>query len=257
MAGPVTSGALAHWRWRLTRRRPVREVVVPIAGASESFMVVVPAEPGAVLDDTARAFVAAGGHRPWHIPYWATPWASGIAVAEAVVADPDPFRGRRVLELGCGLGITAMALAAAGANLVVVDVWPDTLAYCRYNASRHAGPSARVRTLLADWREVDGQERLHHAGRFDVVVAADVLYEKEDVAPLLDLLPRLVTAGGVAWLAEPRRTTSQAFVDRAAAAGWRSTVTEVTRDPWPADAGRATVRIHRYSMIPGPSETVR
>ena len=41
------------------------------------------------------------------MPYWATPWASGLFLAETVLARPEALRGRRVLELGCGLGTTA------------------------------------------------------------------------------------------------------------------------------------------------------
>jgi hypothetical protein len=45
------------------------------------------------------------------------------------------------------------------------------------------------------------------------VVAADVLYERESVAPLLELLPRL---GPVAWVADPGRCWADGFLARAA-----------------------------------------
>ena len=48
-----------------------------------------------------------------HMPYWATPWASGLFLAEVVLARPEALRGRRVLELGCGLGTTAVAAVEA------------------------------------------------------------------------------------------------------------------------------------------------
>lgn len=244
------AATLARLRWRLSRRRPVREIAVEIAGAPQVFVVYAPESPEAVLDDTARDYARRPATSTWFMPYWATPWASGIAAAEAVVADPAPFSSRRVIELGCGLGITAMALAEVGARLVLVDVWPESLAFARFNAVRQGGPGAQVRPLLADWRTAAGADLLLRSGPFDAVVAADVLYEADDVAPLFDLVPRLVRPGGVAWLAEPGRTTSRLFVDAAREAGWVSDVTSVTRDPWPAEAGRGTVRVHRYTSMP-------
>ena len=166
-----------------------------IAGAPQGFVVYAPESPEAVLDDTARDYARRPATATWFMPYWATPWASGIAAAEAVVADPAPFSSRRVIELGCGLGITAMALAEVGARLVLVDVWPESLAFARFNAVRQGGPGAQVRPLLADWRTAAGADLLLRSGPFDAVVAADVLYEADDVAPLFDLVPRLVRPG--------------------------------------------------------------
>ena len=246
---------MARLQWRLSRRRPARELVVPISGSERPFVAHAPESPEAVLNDTARDYARRPPTDTWFMPYWATPWASGIAAAEAIVADPAPFAGRRVLELGCGLGITAMALAGVGARLVLVDVWPEALAFARFNAMRHGGPGAQVRTLLADWRTPAGASLLLRSGPYDAVVAADVLYEADDVRPLFDLMPRLARPDGVAWLAEPGRTTSGLFVEAAADAGWFSDVTSVTRDPWPVDAGRATVRVHRYRTMPLPTNT--
>ena len=243
---------VARLQWRLSQRRPTRDLTVPISGAAQPFVVHAPADPEAVLDDTARDYARRSSAETWFMPYWATPWASGIAAAEAILADPRPFAGKRVVELGCGLGITAMALASAGADLVIVDVWSESLKFAHFNVLRHALLGARVRPLCADWRTEAGGRLIMDFGPFDAVVAADVLYEVEDVKPLFDLVPRLMRPHGVAWLAEPGRTNSRLFVDAAADAGWISDVSTVTRDPWPADAGRATVRIHRYSAFPHP-----
>ena len=44
-----------------------------------------------------------------NLPYWAELWPSGVALAGKITCDPRIVRGRRVLELGCGLGVTAVA----------------------------------------------------------------------------------------------------------------------------------------------------
>jgi hypothetical protein len=94
---------------------------------------------------------------------------------------------------------------------------------------------------------VAGQEACAGAGPFALVLAADVLYESEDVAPLLDLVPRLLTHGGAFWLAEPGRRVSLAFTRAAAERGWRDEPTECER-VWPHDSKPTRVTIHRYTL---------
>ncbi|MBI3972463.1 MAG: methyltransferase domain-containing protein [Chloroflexi bacterium] len=255
---------LATWRARLERRRRVREVRLAIPRAAATYVIAVPSDPDAVLDEVAESFRSAvvvavaerAGTRTGaragraaaepHMPYWARPWPSGIALAEVVFERSARVRGRRVLELGCGLGITATAACEVGAELVVTDCFSEALAFCRYNALRNTGRAPR--TFLADWREDRVRSRVVEAGPFDLVLAADVLYEAEDIAPLLRLVPELVAEGGEFWLAEPGRTTSGHFVEAASAAGWAAEQAAFERI-WPADAGRARVAVHFFRPV--------
>ena len=74
-----------------------------------------------------------------NLPHWAEIWPSGIALADAILAAPTTVRGQPVLELGCGLGTTAIAAIQAGASLTVTDYAPGALALCRVNARANAG----------------------------------------------------------------------------------------------------------------------
>jgi predicted nicotinamide N-methyase len=59
-------------------------------------------------------------------PYWAFPWAGGLALAKHIDARPETVRSRRVLDLGAGGGIVAIAAAKAGASAVLaaeIDVF--------------------------------------------------------------------------------------------------------------------------------------
>lgn len=236
-------------RRRLEHRRPVRDLLVLVSGAERPYAIAAPADPDAVLDEADPQ-----GAR--HMPYWATPWASGLFLAEQVLARAGAVRGRRILELGCGLGTTAVAVLEAQrgqGTLHTADVFAETLLYCRHNALRNTGRAPRM--LLADWRTREGREALIETGPFDLLLAADVLYEPEDVAPLLELAPRLVAptharhgrgepgGRGELWLAEPGRATSGRFVATATERGWAIGVTEAERD-WPAGGGHARVRVH-------------
>lgn len=166
------------------------------------------------------------------MPHWAKVWASGAALADVIVARPDAVAGKRVLELGCGLGVTAIAAVEAGAELTVVDYSDLPLACCRYNALRNTGRGPR--SLRFNWRRPDAQT-LTRAGTgrgYPLILAADVLYESRDIRPLLELVDALLAPEGEFWLAEPGRRTAQRFLNTAAELGWEGAGLQAP-GPWP------------------------
>ena len=178
------------------------EHVVPLP--ERELLVLAPRDGEALLSEEAFA------HEEF-LPYWAELWPSAVALARVVAR--RPLTGRRVLELGCGLGLPALAAAAAGGRVVATDWAADAVAMTERNA-RHNGLAldARVYRWDADPAQL---------GRpWPLVLASDVLYERRNVAPLLALLPRLTAAGGEVWLADPGRACAVEFLDGAAAA-WR------------------------------------
>ncbi|MGZ3677061.1 MAG: class I SAM-dependent methyltransferase [Ktedonobacterales bacterium] len=189
----------------------------------------------------ARAAVTAGVH----MPYWGLLWPSGIALAEEVLARPDMLRGRNALELGCGLGATATAALDAGASLLAADCFDEALLFTRYNSLRNTGQTPH--TVLLDWRTEAGRAACLAAAPFDLLLAADVLYEQENLDPLLALVPDLLAPGGAFWLAEPGRRVSQAFVAAARARGWRDDERVYERS-WPPDSDTARVTVHHFTL---------
>ncbi len=235
--------ALVRWRYRLAHRRPVRDVELTIEGTGARYLIALPAEPDRVLDELP-AHGSLAGDDDLRMPYWATPWASGLALAAEVLRRATGLAGRRVAELGCGLGITATAAVDAGAQVLAIDCFGEALAYCRYNVARNTGRVPHTR--LADWRVPAGRATLAAQGPFDLVLAADVLYEGEDIEPLLSLVPQLLRDGGECWLAEPGRVTSQRFIAAAHRAGWHASSWAASA-AWPAGGvSPAQVVIHRY-----------
>jgi predicted nicotinamide N-methyase len=141
-------------------------------------------------------------------PYWSVLWRSGIALAREL--DRMALDGLRIVELGCGLAVPSIAAARAGATVLATDSCPDALARAQRNAALNG---AALETTTVDWAEPDD---LVARGPFDVVLAADVLYERTSVHPLLRLLPCLAPS---AWIADPGRPAAEAFLARARE-GW-------------------------------------
>jgi predicted nicotinamide N-methyase len=162
------------------------------------------------------------------LPFWAELWPSGTALAGVVAA--RPLAGRRVLELGCGLGLVSVTAALAGAAVLAVDRSPEATSFAAANAARNG---VTLRTAVVAF---DQPQRLLREAPWDLVLAADVLYEQRNVPVLVWLLPRLVDAGGEVLLADPGRPMLARFLAGVDATGWR-------REQVATDAG--TVTIHR------------
>jgi predicted nicotinamide N-methyase len=137
-------------------------------------------------------------------PYWSVLWRSGVALAREL--DGMALDGLHVVELGCGLGLPAIVAARAGARVLATDACPEALPLVARNAAANA---ASVDTAAVDWT---APHELVARAPFDLLLAADVLYEEGAAAALLELLPQL---GPEAWLADPGRPTAGPFLAEA------------------------------------------
>lgn len=194
---------------------------------------IAPESPDALID-------VSDFNRDERLPYWAELWPSARALAAELLDGPLP-QGR-VLELGCGIALPSLALRWRGAEVVASDYYADALDFAVENARRNQiDPPA---TLLLDWREPPADLR-----PFDLVIAADVLYEHRNVAALAGVLPAVTAPGGRVLLADPGRTYLQPFREEMERRGWR--VAEVGRRavPGPASGHPLTIRI--LSLRPG------
>lgn len=107
-------------------------------------------------------------------PYWCFCWASGLALARWLAERPERVRGQRVLDFGAGSGVAGIAAAQAGAaEVVACDLDPQALAACRANAALNGVELGYSADFFAE------------AERFDLILAADVLYDRANL-PLLD-----------------------------------------------------------------------
>ena len=150
------------------------------------------------------------------LPYWADIWPSSTILArhflELAVARRKDSRPLRGLELGCGVGLVTTTAMIAGYDMIASDYYADALAFTRANAFRIVGTSPRARMI--DWRsfppDVDG---------LDLIVASDVLYEKEYARLLPGIFKRALAPGGMVMLADPGRIGVPDFVDECEGSG--------------------------------------
>jgi predicted nicotinamide N-methyase len=174
--------------------------------------------------------------RDERLPYWADVWPSSTALA-TVVSGLDG-RGRTALELGCGLGLVTVGALRAGFDVLATDYYEDALLFARRNGLSAADREPRTRHV--DWRAFPSD-----LGRFDLVLASDVLYEREYATLVADAIVASLAPGGVALVADPGRVALLSFVtaceQRGCAVGIRARV------PWSDGTAKQTITIHEIT----------
>lgn len=111
--------------------------------------------------------------------YWIFCWASGQVLASYLLEHPEWVRGKRVMDFGCGSGVVAVAAALAGAGEVIAcDIDPLAIEATRINAQLNG-----VELVLSD-------DYFNVSGDIDIIIVADVLYDRENFPWLQRFLER-------------------------------------------------------------------
>jgi predicted nicotinamide N-methyase len=161
------------------------------------------------------------------IPYWADVWPSARILAQRLSSHAGA--GQRLLELGCGIGLPAIVAAAAGYEALATDYYAEALEFTEANAQRNGVET--LDTRLVDWRRLPAD-----LGLFDLIVAADVLYEKPQAALVVEVIEKCLATAGLAIVTDPGRRTADALLEICRDRGLRATLAE--RVPT-TDAGAA------------------
>lgn len=190
----------------LRRRFRTRESELLLAGEMRAFLH--PASAEELIDEEAF-------EQDERLPYWADLWPSARVLADWIVGGDARPTPTRTLELGCGMGFVASALALAGHEVVATDYYEEATEFTAVNVWSVAGVVAETR--MVDWRRFPTD-----LGRFDLVVASDVLYERSYAEVVPGALDRALSARGRAIIADPGRIAVEAFVEACGSRGLRT-----------------------------------
>jgi predicted nicotinamide N-methyase len=167
------------------------------------------------------------------LPYWADVWPSARVLAERVVT--MPVDGRRFLELGCGAGLVSVAAAMAGFDVTATDYYDEALRFTAVNVLLNTG--VLIDTRIGDWRRFP-----HDLGRFELVVASDVLYEQAHAGLIAGVLDRTMTARGSAIIADPGRLAAPQFLEECKERGMPAAILD--RVPYEDGKIRQTIDLY-------------
>jgi len=197
----TSTNAIAPLREELTRR--FRTVTRELELAGRTVRLLMPANADDLIDE-------ADFDRDERLPYWAYLLPSARILAEELaVLRPS---GQRVLELGCGLGLVAMGAVLGGARVTATDYYEDATRFARVNV--HDATGATIATRMVNWVELPSD-----LGKFDLVIASDVLYEHRYASLVARAIAATLVRGGEAIVADPGRIALREFLDECDALG--------------------------------------
>ncbi|MEA3389993.1 class I SAM-dependent methyltransferase [Sphingobium sp. CCH11-B1] len=129
-------------------------------------------------------------------PYWAYHWGGGLALARHVIDHPQLVQGRRVVDLGTGSGIVAIAAALSGASrILAVDIDPYAVTAARLNAALNGTDIAIMRAdMLAG-----------PVPATDLILAGDFYYDEALAPRVSPFLERCVDGGIEVLIGDPWR----------------------------------------------------
>ena len=129
-------------------------------------------------------------------PFWAFPWAGGQALARYILDHPGTVARRRVFDAASGSGLVAIAAAKAGAiSAAAGDVDLNAVAAIGINA---AANDAAVSPRAFDFADRNAREA-------EVILAADVFYQRELAELALRFLRAAAESGADVLVADPGR----------------------------------------------------
>ena len=175
-------------------------------------------------------------------------WPATQALARVLAHAPSIVKGKRVLELGCGLGAVGLAAASSQAREVVLTDADEAVLECAAEAAVTTGLDRNVRTRVFDWADSSQVEELvENDEPYDLILAADVLYGEpapDLVASVLNvLLQKQPTAQAL--IADPvNRTLRTAFAIACAARGLR-----LAEGPMPGMEGMRLLSVSKQGYM--------
>ncbi len=138
-------------------------------------------------------------------------WPAGGLLAQAM--QHFDIAGKRILEIGRGIGLASLVLQKRGADVIASNMHPLAEVFLAYNAALNDLPALNYRQLRWDIP-------LPSLGRFDAIVASDVLYERDSADALSTLIGRHAETRAEVLITDPGRGNSARFSRLLAAQGF-------------------------------------
>lgn len=131
-----------------------------------------------------------------HFPYWVKIWEASIVLTDHLIRiglGPE----KEILEIGAGMGVTGLFLAAFGHKVTITDHEEDALELLRMNVEHNGLDHVSVRRL--DWNDPD------LTGTYDVICGSELVYDETCIRPIIDLFRRYLRPEATVFLAHDLR----------------------------------------------------
>lgn len=144
-------------------------------------------------------------------PLFGIVWPSSLVLASHMI-DYD-IAGKRILEVGCGIGVASLVLNLRHADITATDYHPEVGAFLQRNAALNNG--ANIRFIRTGWADP-----VSALGQFDVIIGSDLLYEAEHVDLLANFINQHAKPHCNVLLVDPGRGNHARFSKRMIGLGY-------------------------------------
>jgi len=156
-------------------------------------------------------------------PYWCLVWAAAPKTAQLILqADWDRSSPPTAIELGCGVGLAGIAAQHAGMAVTFSDYSAPAVDQAVQNAAANGFDNSEG--LVLDWNYPTDH-------KFDYLLGSDILYDKANHKPILNVLRTMMSPGGEAWIGDMGRYALEGFVELAAKDGWKIELFDADNKP--------------------------
>lgn len=215
-AAPRHHRTIARLHARVAKRYELIDEAVAVGPLRIKFTRV--ADPNRVLDEVCERIdrhEKTTGQRmngdAMGLPYWAELWESATAIGAWIARDGGAIvKSKSVMDLGCGMGLSGTVAALMGARVLFADIERESLLFARLNGLRYGDVEAQ----RVDWQKDD------LGRRFDVILGADVLYDRSQWPFLEPFFRKHLAPGGHILLGEPGRPSGEGFWEWITPRGW-------------------------------------
>ncbi len=146
-------------------------------------------------------------------PIFGVVWPSSIVLAHYM--QRCDIHNKRILEVGCGIGLTSLLLNKQQEDVTATDYHPEVGRFLRRNAELNHEPPI-------DYQRVDWADSRHDKlGQFDIIIGSDLLYEDQHIELLSDFIARHANARCEVILVDPGRGRKNKLSRRLKAQGFQ------------------------------------
>ncbi|MFV0367851.1 MAG: class I SAM-dependent methyltransferase [Hyphomicrobiaceae bacterium] len=161
-----------------------------------------------------EALLAASDHFT-AFPYGLLLWDAALALG-AELAGMGTLPGKRILELGAGVGLVGLVASHLGASVFQTDHAAEALELSHHNAVLNG--LTGIQLAPADWSNWTSTPV---TGLFDIIVGSDILYDGSAHGPIAKVLDASLADDGMVILTDPKRTATPLFMSGMRKIGWQ------------------------------------
>ena len=188
-------------------------------------------------------------HELEHFPFGLLLWEAAVGLAHYLTARPEIVAGRSVLELGAGVGVAGIVAQSVNGRVCQTDHQKPALELARRNAEQNG--ITGIEQFLADWRSWS------HCKLYDVIIGADITYERAMHFYLEEIFARNLAPGGAVLLSDPGRPQSLEFAARLENKGWHILLETLPVPPVENEQAGIPVDIAIMTLTKLPSDGCR